>query len=129
MTVTVLISGKLFRDPETKTSSRGKPYTTATIRVGQGDDVAWWRVLAFLKEAGDELLSLRGGDGVAVSGTFKAEVYVGSGDPRVNLTVIADRVISAKAQKREKAAVARAGKKAASRVDPGANQLSDAVPW
>ena len=108
MTATVLVSGKLARDPEQKTSRNGNPFATATIRDGFGDDALWWRVFAFSDEAREELMSLQAGDGVAVSGSFKAEVYAGAGEPRVSLSVTADRLISAHQRKKERAADKRA---------------------
>ena len=113
MTTTALVSGKLFRDPERKVSRGDKLYVLATVRDGQGDDATWWKVLAFGTEACDELLGLKAGDAVAMSGTLKAEVYTPSGgEPRVSLSVLADRVISAHRQKKEKAAEARTERKA-----------------
>ena len=111
MSATVLVQGKLFREPESKTSGKGNSYAMATIRVGQGDDATWWRVFAFSSEARDELLTLHNGDAVAVSGSLKAELYDGSGKPRVSLSVTADRLISGKRKKREAAAETRATKK------------------
>ena len=102
MSATVLISGKLWRDPERKLTKAGKPYVTATIRDGQGDDATWWRLFAFWEAGCAELLGLHDGDGVAASGTFKAELYDGRDGVRISLTVLADRVISARRQKHEK---------------------------
>jgi hypothetical protein len=45
MSATALISGRLWRRPERKTSKAGKPFVTATIREGNGDGVTWWKVL------------------------------------------------------------------------------------
>jgi single-stranded DNA-binding protein len=108
MSAFALISGKLFRDPERKTSKAGKPYAMATIKDGQGEAANWWRVFAFGDEAADELLGLRSGDAVAVSGSFKADIYDKGGTSRISLSVVADRIISAKKQKREQAADRRA---------------------
>ena len=102
MSATALISGKLWREPEAKVSKAGKTYGTATVRVGEGDGAQWWRVLAFSESAAAELLQLHDGDGVAASGSFKAEPYERGGELRVNLTLFADRLISAKRQKRER---------------------------
>ena len=102
MSATVLVSGKLFRDPQSKTSGSGKVYCTATIKVGQGDDAQWWRLVTFSDSAIEELLALRDGDGIAASGSFKAEVYEAREGMRVSLSILADRVISAKRQKRER---------------------------
>lgn len=130
MSATILVHGKLFRDPERKVSSKGNAYAMATIRdVAQGADATWWRVFAFSDDARDELLGLRDGDGVAVSGTLRAEIYAGSGTPRVSLTITADRIISAKLVKREKAATVRAEKKAATRAEPSVNVFNDSVPF
>ena len=75
----------------------------ATIRDGQGDDATWWRLFAFSEAGCAELLGLHDGDGVAASGTFKAELYDARDGARISLTVLADRVISARRQKRERA--------------------------
>jgi single-stranded DNA-binding protein len=104
MSATVLISGRLCRDPENKMSGAGKAYVTVTVRVSNGDDVTWWKILAFGETAAEELLTLRNGDAVSVSGDFKAEVYDGRSGPKVGFTIFADRAISAKRQKRERRA-------------------------
>jgi single-stranded DNA-binding protein len=103
MSATVLISGKLFREPERKTSRDGKVYASATVRDGHGDDAQWWKLSTFSETAAEELLSLHDGDGIAASGSFKAEIYDRGGGARIALTIFADRVISAKRQKRERA--------------------------
>ena len=134
MSTTVLISGKLFRDPEAKTSRGGKPYTLATVKVGQGEDVQWWRVMAFGDADRDELISLRNGDAVAVSGPLKAEMYAPNGnEPRLSLSVMADRIISAKRAKREKAAEGRTEAKVERNRDraasPGDRPFDDGVTF
>jgi hypothetical protein len=47
MTAHVLVSGALFRPPEQRTSKASKPFVTATIRVKDGDESQWRKVLAF----------------------------------------------------------------------------------
>ena len=129
MSATVLLHGKIHRDPESKTSGKGNAYALATVRDGQGDDTTWWRVFAFSTEARDELLSLRAADSVAVSGTLKAEVYAGSGTPRVSLSVTADRVITAKKPKRERTNEARGARKTSGGAGGPAPSLQDEVPF
>jgi hypothetical protein len=102
MSATVLVSGELFRDPERKLSGAGKVYASATIKDVSGDDVIWWKLLTFSELAVDELLSLRDGDGIAASGSFRTEVYDRGAGPKVGFTLFADRLISAKRQKRER---------------------------
>lgn len=47
MTATAMVSGKLAKAPERKTSKSGKPYGVASVRVGAGDAVTWWRLMVF----------------------------------------------------------------------------------
>lgn len=103
MTSTVLVSGKLFRDPERKVSSAGKPYASVTIKDVNGDDVTWWKLLTFSEPAIEELLSLRDGDGIAASGSFRADVYDRGAGPKVGFTLFAERLISTRREKRERA--------------------------
>ncbi len=102
MSATALISGKLWREPEAKVSRAGKRYGSATVRVGDGDDATWWKILAFSESAAEELLQLHDGDGVAASGSFQVEPFERGGELRVSFTLFADRLISAKRQKRER---------------------------
>ena len=131
MSATVLISGKLFRDPEAKTSRANKPYAFATVKIGQGDDAQWWRVMAFGDADREELLALRNGDAVSVSGTLKVELYTpNGGEPRVSLSVLADRLISARRAKREKTADARAERQAEPRrLVPADRHYDDGAPF
>ena len=107
MSATVLVSERLLRDPERKTSKAGKPFATAVLREGDGDAVTWWNLLCFSESGCEELMSLHAGDGVAASGSFKAELYEKAGAQRLSFTVVVDRIISARRQKRERAAAQR----------------------
>jgi single-stranded DNA-binding protein len=102
MTASVLISGKLFRDPERKMSRAMKPYVAATLRDGEGDAAQWWKLIVFSETACEDLLALSDGDAIAVSGAFKAEVYEQSGTTRLSLTCFVDRIISAHRPKKAK---------------------------
>jgi hypothetical protein len=93
----------VWRDPEHKVSSTGKAYATATVRVGSGHDATWWKLLAFCETTKQELHSLRDGDAVSATGEFKAEIYNKGTGPKIALTLFADRVISARRAKRERA--------------------------
>jgi single-stranded DNA-binding protein len=102
MSATLLIHGKLYRDPERKVTKVGKAYASATIRDHQGEGATCWRVPAFGGQAAEDILALRAGDGVAATGAFKAEAYDRDGSARVSLTLFADWVSSARWQKRER---------------------------
>mgnify|MGYP000881570145 CR=1 FL=1 len=110
MTAHVLISGTLFRAPERKVSRAGKPYVSATIRVRDGDASRFWRVTIFSESAGEEMMRLAAGDAVSAQGQMSAELYrPDDGEPRLSLSLVADRVLALQQPKkpREKAADSR----------------------
>jgi single-stranded DNA-binding protein len=91
MTAAALVAGKLWKAPEGRTSKTGKPFATATMREGAGDAVTWWSVVAFADNAG-ELLWLKDGDVLSVSGPFTVEAYVKDGQNRLRHKIVADRI-------------------------------------
>ena len=102
MSAFVLITGTLFRAPEQRTSKTGKPFVAATLKVKDGEAVAWWKLLVFSESAGAELMRLSDGDAVSAQGTFKAETYDKNGETRVGFTLFADRVLPLKPPPRER---------------------------
>jgi hypothetical protein len=96
MSASVLIHGVLFKDPERRTSRAGKEFITAKVRDDNGDAVLWWRLICFSESAGAELLALRDGDTVGASGRLEAEAYDRGAGPKISLTCIVDRLITAK---------------------------------
>lgn len=96
MTASALVSGRIFHSPEAKISKAGKPFVTAKLREGAGDAVVWWSVAAFAEEARKELERLRDGDAVAVTGPFNVTTYTRNGEVRLNHSIVAERVISAR---------------------------------
>jgi single-stranded DNA-binding protein len=100
MTVSVLVSGALFRAPESKNSQSGKTYVKATIRTEGTTDSAfdYWNILSFSDGASSELMLLTDGDRVAVQGKLKVEVYNG----RLQRTVFVDQVLALRARKKRK---------------------------
>ena len=107
MSAIVLVSGRLLRDPQKKVSAKGRPYGSALVRVSDGNDSALWRVTAFSETALAELMKLRVGDGIAATGPMQAELYTpAGGEPRLSLSLVADRLISMEKQKRARGAEA-----------------------
>jgi hypothetical protein len=127
MTATALISGKLHRTPERKTSSSGKTYVSATLREGSGDGATWWKILCFGESAGDELMRLGDGESVAVSGAFKVELGEWKGEQRLSHTIFADAVISARPRKKEKKT--EPATSAAAAVSRASEGPDDAIPF
>jgi hypothetical protein len=101
MSARALISGRIWRDPEHRVSSAGKSFGSASLRVGNGNAVIWWKVLTFSESGIEELLSLRDGDALSASGEFKAEAYDRGAGPKVGFTLFADRIISARRAKKQ----------------------------
>ena len=125
MSVHILVSGSLFKNPELKTSKSGKTYATASIRTASADTAAdFWNLLVFSETVQTELMRLTDGEKLAVQGSVKLEIYNG----KISRTVFVDSVLALRAPPRERKAKAPpAGSKAA---DALAKQsiLPDATP-
>jgi single-stranded DNA-binding protein len=101
MTAYAIVTGTLFKAPEQRTSKAGKPFVAATIRAKDGEVSQWWRIVAFSDTAQAELMRLGDGDGVAVQGALKAELYQpDGGEPKISLSLVADRVLALRPKKR-----------------------------
>jgi single-stranded DNA-binding protein len=103
MTAHVLISGTLFREPEQRTSTSGKPFVTATTRTKDGEASQWWHLVAFSETAQAELMRLTDGDALSVQGALKAETYEKEGVTKLSLSVVADHVLALRQPGRKKA--------------------------
>jgi hypothetical protein len=68
--------------------------------AGGGDAAVWWSVAAFAEDVSEKLLRLRDGDAVAVSGPFTVTTYEKNGEIRLNHSIIAERLITARRMKR-----------------------------
>jgi single-strand DNA-binding protein len=94
MTAFVLVSGTLFRSPENRVSKAGKPFATATLLVKDGEDRAFWNVVAFSVSAITELSRLREGEKLSVQGRLQIGEYEKDGEKRVSLGILADHVLA-----------------------------------
>ena len=102
MTASVLVSGKLFRDPERKMSKSLRPFVSATVKDGDGDGVIFWKLLVFSEIISETLMALHAGDAVAVAGSFKVELYEKGGVQRLGYTLFVDGVLAARQPRRER---------------------------
>jgi hypothetical protein len=75
MTASALLSGTLFRSAEKRTSKAGKVFVTATIKVKNGDDLHWWKILAFCEFAQAELLWFGGSDALSAQRALRIATY------------------------------------------------------
>ncbi len=100
MTLHALVTGTLWEAPGQHTSKNGNSFVAATIKLRDGDATQWVRLLAFGTDAQAELTRLDSGDSLSVQGNLKADVYAPEGrEPRVNLTIFVDAVLSPKPKK------------------------------
>ena len=105
MTITSLIVGKLTTDPETRTGNSGRPFTTARMAAGTDDESVLCSVIAF-GTAGEQLSKLAKGDSLAIVGRTKPKAWLKDGDPRANLDVVADQILTVYHLRRKRAAMA-----------------------
>ena len=135
MSATVLVSGKIWKRPERKTSTGGKPYVRAIVRDSARDEDMWWTILCFTKGDQDELARLHAGESVSAAGEMTARIYDKDGHARVGLTCFADRILSAHKPPHEARAKAPVGNSAGARSaahdrDEAANgDPNDAIPF
>jgi single-stranded DNA-binding protein len=98
MTVAVLVSGSLFKNPELKTSKTGKTYATASIRTASADNTAadFWNLLVFGDTAQVDLMRLSEGEKLAAQGSLRLELYNG----KISRTVFVDAILPLRAAPR-----------------------------
>jgi hypothetical protein len=100
MSSRVLIDAVLDKPPVRLMSKSGKPYVRASARDGKGLDAKWWTIFVFSETAIEALESVTVGEAFAASGTFEASVWAPEGrEPRVNLSMTADAILSARKPK------------------------------
>jgi hypothetical protein len=103
MSAHVLLNVVLEKPPVRLTSKAGKQYLRASARDGKGPDAKWWTVFVFSETAVEALEALTVGEAFAATGTFDATVWAPEGrEPRVNLTITADAILSARKPPKEK---------------------------
>jgi single-stranded DNA-binding protein len=118
----VLMSGRLIRDPATRTGPSGKPFTTALLRVqtdGNDGEGMVASCIAF-GETGERLGRLRAGDAASVSGPARLTQWQKDGETRHGLNVTVQAVLSAyDARSRRDPAESTGNRSGGTRVEPG----------
>jgi hypothetical protein len=102
MTVSVMVTGSLFRSAVQKTAKSGKLYTTATLKSVAGSEVEFWSALAFGETEQTALLGLAEGEKCAVQGSMKLEAKAGDGEVKIYRTVFVDALLALKPAPRER---------------------------
>lgn len=95
MSLSVLASGTLVRDPERRTSTAGRAYATALLRVPcEGEDAVLVSLIAFSSTSAEALLAHAKGDSLAVTGRAKLTSWAKDGEQRHGLSVTVEGVLS-----------------------------------
>lgn len=104
--IDALVTGKLIKAPESRTTKTGKPYATARMRVTTDQtNSALCSVVAFDPDAVAALLALNAGDAVSVAGPLKVSTWQDrEGNAQPGLDLVADRVLSVYAIRKQRAA-------------------------
>jgi single-strand DNA-binding protein len=80
-------------EPELKVSQAGKPWTSLSACVGDGDEAQWVKVVAFGDRAQQLAGHLHKGDKIYAEGRLKLDTWTGKdGEARTGLNVAAWRV-------------------------------------
>jgi single-stranded DNA-binding protein len=111
MSVAVLVTGTLFKEPQQRTSQAGRRFVVATIKATTTDNSGsdFWSALAFGDTAGAELLRLGLNEKLAVQGTLKLETFEKNGETKISRTIFVDHVLALRPppkEKKQKATVA-----------------------
>ncbi len=139
MTVSVMLTGSVFREPAQRTSKAGKPFVVATMKVAADNETQFWTALAFGETAQAELMRLADGEKLAVQGALKVEAKIQDGAVKLYRTIFVDAVLplkpaprerKPKAEKPPQAATAKsAGGPAPSLWDNEGRALDDDIPF
>jgi single-stranded DNA-binding protein len=104
MSVAILISGSIFKEPQQRTSSSGRNYVTTTLKAAAADNASsdFWSVLAFGTTAGEELLRLAVGERVTIQGGLKLELFEKDGQARISRTIFVDHAMALRQPPKER---------------------------
>ncbi|WP_367025185.1 single-stranded DNA-binding protein [Methylococcus sp. ANG] len=102
MSIHCLISGTLYKDPQSRTSASGKPFCTAQLRTEQDGQSVWCSVICFDTAACEELMRCHAGDAVAAQGRLKISTYEKNGEVRPSLDITASSILPLKPKPRER---------------------------
>jgi hypothetical protein len=100
MSLHILATGILFKDPGQRFSKSGKTFSTATLKCGSGDETSWVKLVAFDLTVQSELSRLAAGDAIAAQGAVKISIYEKDSTARVNIDLIATAITALRQPKK-----------------------------
>jgi hypothetical protein len=99
MTALGLIAGKVWRAPESR--PRKPPSPSPPRSSARAPARGWCGNVVGFGESAAELLKLKDGDVVSVSGPFTVEIYQNGAQPRINHRIVADRIAAPRLYRRK----------------------------
>jgi single-stranded DNA-binding protein len=97
-----LISGVLHDAPTMKTSKAGKEFCIGKIKNDSTNPATWASIVSF-DDLATTLAKMKKGDALSVSGKLTVDVYQpAQGDPRANISITCDNIITLKPVKQQK---------------------------
>ena len=95
MSLALLAQGTLVQDPQSRISGKGRAYATALLRAAiVGEEAMLLSLIAFSDTAVGDLLELRKGDQIAITGSGKPSSWTGrDGKECHGLSVTVERVL------------------------------------
>jgi single-stranded DNA-binding protein len=93
--IAALLQGVLVADPVKRSTVKGEPFVTTTVRVPAGAEALFVGVAAFEATAGERLAKLHKGASIAAAGTLEAtEWQTREGEARKGWRLTASEVLS-----------------------------------
>jgi single-stranded DNA-binding protein len=105
MSVAVLVTGTLFKEPQERTSQAGRRFVVATIKATTTDNSGsdFWSIMCFSASASEALMRLSLNERLAVQGALKLETYSSKdGETKISRTVFVDHVLAVRQPPKEK---------------------------
>lgn len=116
MSARVILTASAYKAAEKRQSKAGKPYYLVTLREKLGDGWRYWKAICFSTTIGDELLTFKEGEPLAICGDIDAEIFKPEcGEPRLSWKITVDGVLSARAKPKPSKTPRSAPEKAAGR--------------
>lgn len=101
-----LMSGTLTAEPIERTTAKGAPFVTVSLRVAAGPESIFVGCVAFETAAAERLIKLARGAAVAVAGEMQLNVWTDrEGQERRDWRLVAAEVMSIAQARRRRAAV------------------------
>ena len=91
-----LLCGHIFGDPERRSGKSNTHFVVAKIKAIAGDgEMCLVNVIAFDTSVGQELMALRDGDAVTMTGSLTPKVWTDKqGNARAALDLVANKILS-----------------------------------